>query len=304
MLDYHGLTFFFNPYEIAPYASGIQVVTVPFAEHPEIFAEEFITGAQSYGTQVDMETPFYYDVDSDGDLDELLVSGMVSDDLIHVEHIIYINGTCYAQSAYGDDDLMSGISAYDVFNPHLLHLEDGRNYLFIENLEDSDMRTNTVYELTDGTVKLVETIYSSLHTEPFGEEWYHLVQVLTDPYHFKLDTRTWVVGTNDGCRTYYIGEDGYSYPYEDYYTFDNTFDFTVLKDFEVDIVDESGIVEKTAAVKKGEKVRYYRTDTSSYADFILPDGRIGRAELEWPEGMCSIEGVRVEELFDGVVFAG
>jgi len=307
-LDYHGITFYFNPYEIAPYASGNQVVTVTYEDHPEVFAAKYVKGPESYGIQLDLEAPFYFDVDSDGELDELLVVGMVSDDMIHVEHNIYIDGKCYVQSDFENKDLMPGepvyYSIYDVFSPHLLHLADGRTYLFIENLEDSDFRTNTVYELTDGTVKMVETIYSSLHTEVTGEEWNWVTQALTNPYNFKLDTRTWVVGTSNGFKTYYISDDGYSYGYEDYYTFNPLYVFTALRDFEVNLVDEDGVVGDTILVRAGEEVTYYRTDASVFADFILSDGRIGRVQLQWEEGSCRIDGVAVEELFDGVVFAG
>lgn len=307
-LDHHGITIYFNPYEIAPYASGMQIATVAFADHPEVFAEEYTRGPESYGIQLDMESPFYFDVDADGDLDELLVSGMVSEDLIHVEHNIYINGKCYAQSDFENYDLMpeepAYISAYEVFNPHLVHLADGRNYLFIENMEDSDMKTNTVYELTGGSVKMIETIYSSLYTEVNEESWGLLDQAITNPYNFKLESRTWVVGTHDGFMTYYIGDDGHSYSYEDYYTFEHQPVLTAKKDFKLNLIDEYETVGESIVVEAGTEVRYHRTDASLYADFILPDGQIGRAELEWDGGSCSIDGTYVEDLFDGVVFAG
>lgn len=307
-LDYHGITFYFNPYDIAPYASGIQIVTVPYADHPEIFVAKYTKGPESYGIQLNMESPFYYDMDSDGELDEFIVLSVGTNDLLHVEHNIFIDGKWYVQSAFEGSDLMpeetTYISAYENFSPHLVHLADGRNYLFIENLEDSDFRTNTVYELTDGTVKFVETIYSSLHTEVMEESWYWLTQALTNPYSFKLDTRTWVVGTSNGTMTYYIGDDGHSYSYEDYYTFDPVHVFTALSDFEMNIVDEYGNVGDTITVKAGDEVIYHRTDASSFADFILSDGRIGRVQLQWDGGICMIDGVSVEELFDGVVFAG
>ena len=307
-LDYHGITFFFNPYEIAPYASGIQVVTVSFDDHPELFVEDYTRVPESYGIQIGMENTFYYDLDSDGNLDELIVLSEVSDDLIHVKHNIYLDGEWYDQSAYGNDDIMPEdaniISAYENFNPHLVHLADGRNYLFIENQEDSDFRTNTVYELTDGTVKMVETLYSSMHAEWSDSEEYWLTQALTNPYYFEMETRTWVVGTSNGYMTYYIGDDGHSYGYEDYYTFDPVYNFTALRDVELKLVDEYGTVGDVIVVKAGEELTYYRTDASLFADFILSDGRMVRAELEWDEGTCSIDGTYVEDLFDGVVFAG
>ena len=307
-LDYYGITFYFNPYEIAPYASGMQIVTIPFADHPEVFVEKYTNGPESYGIQLNLETPFYYDVDSDGELNEVVVCGSVTDDLIYVEHNVYIDDECYEQSSYDNDDYMPDdavqITAYEIFTPRLIHLADGRNYLFIENLEDSDFRTNTVYELTDGTVKMVQTLYSSLYTEWSDSEECILRQALTDPYNFRMDTRTWVIGTHDGYQTYYIGEEGYSYTKEDYYTFAPNITFTALMDFELKLVDEYGNAGDAIAVKAGEELSYYRTDASLFADFILNDGRIARAELQWDEGTCYIDGIYVEDLFEGVVFAG
>lgn len=307
-LDYHGITFFFNPYEIAPYASGIQVATVPFMEHPEVFAEKYVNGSESYGIQLNMETPFYFDVDANGSLDELIVLSEVTDDLIHVKHNIYLNGVWYDQSTFDNDDIMpeeeSTIFTYEVFSPHLVYLADGRTYLFIENLEDSDFRTNTVYELTDGTVTMVETLYNSLHTEVTEESLYALTQALTNPYNFKLDTRTWVIGTHDGYMTYYIDDDGHTYSYDDYYTFHSTYSYKPLRDLELNLVDEYGTIGETILIESGDEMTYYRTDGSVFADFILSDGQIVRADLEWDEGSCLIDGTNVEDLFEGVVFAG
>ena len=299
---------FFGCYTPTVVSANEMVVTIPFADHPEVFVEKYTNGPESYGIQLNLKTPFYYDVDSDGELNEVVVCGSVTDDLIYVEHNIYIDGECYEQSSYDNDDYMPDdavqITAYEIFTPRLIHLADGRNYLFIENLEDSDFRTNTVYELTDGTVKMVQTLYSSLYTEWSDSEECILRQALTDPYNFRMDTRTWVIGTHDGYQTYYIGEEGYSYTNEDYYTFAPNIIFTTLMDFELKLVDEYGNAGDAIAVKAGEELTYYRTDASLFADFILNDGRIARAELQWDEGTCYIDGIYVEDLFEGVVFAG
>ena len=307
-LDYNGITVYFNPYDIAPYASGIQVVTVPFADHPELFAESYTKVPGSYGIQLDMDIPFYYDVDYDGELDELMVLASYSDDLIYKEHHIYIDENWYRQGDYDNGDYMpedvQQVYAYEIFTPHLIHMEDGRTYLFIENLADSDFRTNTVYDLTEGTVKGVETLYSYLHTEVSEESEYLLRQALTDPNHFMMDSRTWVLGTQDGYQSYYISADGHAYSNEDYYAFDPQHTFTVIKDFRANVVDEYGIIGDAVVVKAGEEVAYYRTDASLYADLIMKNGQIVRVELQWDGGMCMIDGTYVEEIFDGIVFAG
>jgi len=295
-LDYHGVTVYFNPFEIAPYATGIFNATVAFDANPELFHKGYTQVPDSYGIQLDMETPFYYDVDFDGELDEILVYGFPNE-YDYIVHTVHVDQEYYVEA---DESAI----AYHICSPHLLHMADGRTYLMIENLTDNDYRTNTVYELTTGTPVRMYDIPSGMHTM-FDEENELLYrEVLTNPYNFKMDSRTWCVGTYEGYQTYGLGEDGFPISYEGYYTFDNMPEFTVLKDLDLQIVNEYGELVGKVTVKKGECVKYYHTDSATFADFILSDGRMGRADLEWLESGYSIDGNAVEELFDGIIFAG
>lgn len=296
-LDSHGVTVYFNPYDIAPYATGVQCATVAFDAKPELFDEKYTVVPDSYGVQVDLDIPFYYDVDGDGELDEILVYG-IPNEYGYVVHNVHVDQECFVEF---DED---AIYAYDICSPHMVHMEDGRNYLLIENQTDNDYRTNTIYELTSGTPVKVDHILAGMHTDWLEEDEVILKEVLTDPYSFRMDSRTWCVGTYDGYMTYYLDVDGFPVSYENYYTFESMPEFTAQKEFELKTVSEYGEVGETIVVKAGETVKYYRTDSSQFADFILPDGRIGRADLEWFEGSCSIGGSRVEELLSGIVFAG
>lgn len=295
-LDYNGITVYFNPFEIAPHATGIFTATVAFDANPELFIGNYMTVPYSYGMQLDLDIPFYYDVDSDGELDEILVYG-VQDDYGYLIHNVHVDLESYSEL----DE--SEVFAYTMYAPHLIHMEDGKNYLMIENLTDNDYRNNTMYELTSGTPVKLGQILSGMHVMSDEKEGYYK-EVLSDPYDFRMDTRTWCVGTYDGYRTYYLDMDGQPVSYEDYYTFDYLPKFTVNRDFDLKSVNECGEVGETLTVKTGEKIQYYHTDSSQFADFILPDGKIGRVELEWSDGMCLIEGTQVTEIFEGIVFAG
>lgn len=296
-LDYHGVTVYFNPFDIAPYATGIQDVTVAFDVNPGLFNEKYLNVPAFYGIQLDMNIPFYYDVDGDGELDEILVYG-IPNEYGYVVHNVHVDQECFVE--LDEDD----IYAYAIFSPHMLHMEDGRNYLMIENQTDNDYRTNTIYELTSGIPVKTGTILSGIHTTVDNENDLFFKDALTNPYSFRMDSRTWCVGTYDGYMTYYLDSDGFPLSYEDYYTFEIMPEFKVQKNFKLNLVNEYGEIGEAVTVKAGETVKYYRTDSSMFADFILPDGRIGRADLEWFEGLCSIDGNTAEELFDGIVFAG
>lgn len=295
-LDYNGITFYFNPFEIAPYASGTQIVTVAFKDYPDLFFESYKNTPESYGVQLDFGAPYYYDADNDGSLDEFLVFGRYTEDM-YMAHNIFVDQAEYFET----DDY--DIYAYELMNLHFVHCSD-RNYLYIENLSDNDYRTITVYEVSTGKPEKLETLHASFHTESVDDSYHYLTEALLNPYYFRLDTRTWIIGTRSGYMTYYVSDEGVPYSYEDYYTFDTDWDLPVLHNFKVTILDETEQASGSYEVKAGEIVRYYRTDASVYADFILQDGRIGRVDLEWLEGSCSIDGIRVEELFEGVVFAG
>ena len=297
IIDYHGITVYFNHYDIAPYATGVLTATVAFDANPELFHKGYTQTPDSYGIQLDMETPFYYDVDFDGELDEILVYG-IPNEYDFIVHNVHVDQEYYVEA---DENV---IYAYQIYTPHLLHMADGRTYLLIENQTDNDYRTNTLYELTTGTPVRMYDIPSGIHTTFDEEEEQLYREVLTNPYSFKMDSRTWCVGTYDGYQTYGLGEDGFLLNYEGYYTFDKMPEFTVLKDFPVQIVNEFGEVLETTVVKKGEFVKYYHTDSATFADFILSDGRIGRAGLDLLESGYSIDGNAVEELFDGIIFAG
>ena len=297
-LDYNGVTVYFDPYDIAPYAAGSQVATVSFAEYPELFAEEYMQVPNAYGYQMDLYAPSYYDVDSDGELDEIYVYGSPSVDGEYQIHNVFVDDAFFIETDEED------IYAYSILGAQLIHTEDGKNYLYVENQTHNDYCTNTIYDLSSGTPEKAGAIFEGMHRTADMEEYAALMHVLTNPYDFKMDVRTWVIGTYDGYVRYSIGENGYPEPYNRYYTFEQMPEFTVLKEFEVNLLDENGNVNGSTKVKAGETVSYYRTDASEFVDFILPNGRTGRADLEWDAGFCSIDGTGVEELFEGVIYAG
>ena len=78
----------------------------------------------------------------------------------------------------------------------------------------------------------------------------------------------------------------------------------MLKDLSVSIVDEEGNKTGTTELKSGEKVIYYRTDGENWADLMLKDGSIVRVNPVNEDGIWEIDGTDIEEIFDGIIFAG
>ncbi|MBQ3497480.1 MAG: DUF3298 domain-containing protein [Oscillospiraceae bacterium] len=47
-MDHQGVTFYFSPYEIGPYAAGLFTVSIRFDEKPELFVEKYLPQEQSW----------------------------------------------------------------------------------------------------------------------------------------------------------------------------------------------------------------------------------------------------------------
>lgn len=293
VLDYHGITFYFNPYEIAPYASGISNVTISFADYPELFHQEYQEIPKSYGVELSPGGKFYYDVDGDERLDTLIISAAKGEEENYESQTIRINDAEYEED--------SGI--YEI-EPVLVHTTEGRNYLYVGQQYPDDFWVYSIYDVSDGSVEKIDVVYSGRHSIIKWEEEYYARQVLTDPQNFLLDTFTQMLGTAYGYNIYQVGTDGLPVKEHDWYYIGSEIEFTMQKDLTVAVVDEEGKTTGETEVKTGAKVRYYRTDGENWADILLSDGRIGRVFPEYSNGYWTVDGIDVEEVFEGIIFGG
>lgn len=171
-LDPLGLTFYFNPYEIASYADGLLTVTILYKEHPELFREKYTEAPAAYGQ------PFcsYYP------LVTCLGEGREKDvlSLIPVEGAVKVtvNGRAFDFEPELKD-----------LRPVLVHLADGRNFLYIDGGEKgSTERKILVLELKEGeAVSRGLQPYSFRRTISVSPAVQVYWNFLTDPLHFTLD---------------------------------------------------------------------------------------------------------------------
>lgn len=292
-LDYHGITFYFDPYELAPYAYGPVYATISFAEHPEVFAEKYQEVPESYTIELITYDPFYYDSDNDGTLDQLRISNIWTEYMFE-QHSITINGMEYTEDIYG----------YEM-SPMLVHAADGTNYLYIQNTADSDDNSLVIYRLQNNAVELVDVLYMGWCTQYVEAEnimWKH---VMTDTRSFELDTPTDMLSTISGCKQYYMDETGIPMSEDPYYTFKTDRYLTLIQELVVSVVDEAtNTVTGEMILPAGTQVLYYHTDDLTFADLKLDDGTVVRVEMEgdgWPK---TIQGMNIEDLFEGMMFAG
>lgn len=194
-IDPRGLTFYFNPYAIAPYSEGLLTATILFKEHPQIFNEYYLDTAPEYAQPF----PSYYklvtSLNDSATRDTISVWGGVGK--LHV----VLNGTDTAWEVPWTD-----------LKPVLVHMKDKRNYLYIDGCNPEGVRQTIVFKLSRGKVLHVGTLpYTFLHTIVVSPAEQHYYQFLTNPEGFYFDrsagpghsTKTDICGVGeDGLLTY------------------------------------------------------------------------------------------------------
>ena len=153
-LDYNGVAFYFTPGDIAPTNFGIQVVTVTFAEHPELFNEKYTLVPDEYVISLPVSVPFYADITGEKKTEELIISGYYDEDT-KFYHTISIN----AESSEFETEWFSYIE------PYYVKTKDGKSYLCVfsvNNGEEGRDFTLSVYNFENGEVKLLGTSKTGL----------------------------------------------------------------------------------------------------------------------------------------------
>lgn len=148
VLEYNGITFYFGPGAIAPTNFGIQIATVTFAEHPDLFKEKYTVVPNAYTVGMPLSVPFYTDLTGDKRADELTVSGNYDPD----DRFYYTLGIFSENSNYEVDWF-----AYDL-NPYYVKTADGNSFLYVfseESEEEDRQMILCVFSLKNGKIKQI-----------------------------------------------------------------------------------------------------------------------------------------------------
>lgn len=148
LLEYNGITFYFEPGAVAPTNFGIQTATVTFAEHPDLFKEKYTAVPDAYVVSLPLSSPFFTDITGDKKTDELTVSGNYDPD----GRYYYTLGINSESSSYEVDWF-----SYDL-NPYYVRTADGDSFLYVfsEESETEDRQMILcVFSLKNGEIKQV-----------------------------------------------------------------------------------------------------------------------------------------------------
>lgn len=292
-LDYNGITFYFGHYELAAYAYGRQQVTLSYADFPELVKKEYQVAPESYGVELPAGCNFYYDVNSDGAADTL--SWTTHGDL-EEELTVTLNSKDYKFDHYSFDTEATFVVT-----------RDHTYYLYVQTTVENDYTHTYFYRLGDDVEYLGEMAGSMRYYLHEAEDLYFTEAVLSNPDSFDMGTRTQMASTVTGYRTYSVGEDGMPKTTDPYYFFDEKelLTFTALRDFSAEIYDEETHTAKgTVKISAGEQMQYYATDGQSHIWLLLEDGTLCRKEVQMADHRLQIDGYYVEEMFEGVMYAG
>ena len=127
-------------------------------------------------------------------------------------------------------------------------------------------------------------------------------QIPENPENFTINERINLLSSYSGCKEAWLENGVITSDQTDYYIVDHL-SMTSKEEIRGDLVDlyTGKVIAADAVIPKGSVFTFYRTDGKSYVDFKLEDGRVIRLIAT---DYNKIQDRNVEELFDGVRFAG
>ena len=162
-LDPRGVTVYFNPYAIAPYAEGLLQTTVLFQEQPQLFNEAYLETAEAYAQPFSGYYPLVTSLKDNGRRDVLSV-----------------------------DEGVNKVTVFDLpltkLQPILVHMANKDNYLYIDGQTAEGNRQTLVLKVEKGKAHHVATLpYTFMHTIAVSPAEQQYWRFMTNPNGFYID---------------------------------------------------------------------------------------------------------------------
>lgn len=299
-LDYQGITFYFAPYEIAPYATGLISTTIWFDEMPQIFEEKYMHAPANGWVK---ELPFNRDNEVDlnaasGEKSSLPLWGVENEYGYRDIYLTWDN----------EDIFLEKCSGYEV-TPLLVCVgepENERYFLYVESIVENGYSYINVYDLNGTSPALVDTyenVRFNTYWDEKEEEYGQFYKIcLLDPSAYQLRSIVHVLGTWQATREFETdSESGAIKIWADEYALETRPDPLISKvDLEVSMLPD-GITEVLPA---GTNFKPVATDSATYVIMQLDDGRMCRIDVVNEDYCWLIEGMNESDCFDNIFYAG
>ncbi len=294
-----GFHILFNPYDIAAYAYGSTDILFSYDECDGLINEKYIlSGNQEYITTANIPL---INSEYEGDYGNIYLKYTPEADYPEygTELSIVVNGN---EAAFKDsyiDTSSDGIKKYEIGT------SDGKKYIYVTVPDANDYYALYIFDISNDEPKTVaQQYYHDFYAEM--DNGYYAESALTNIHNLRLGQVFDIMGTFTAYGTYEVGEDGAPKLKEDNYIIQWVSDEIYSKE-EVQgvIVDEAGtVVDDDEVIGVGVHFAPYRTNGSTYIDCKLDDGRIIRLNFTTADYEYFINDINVNDLFDGLTYAG
>ena len=292
-VGYEDVTLYIQPQ--VSYTNETIVEALPYRETPEIFNPAYTGHQKGYVTEVLCDTyftgQFNADLNKDG-VSELVLNMSTKDE--------------YGNITGGEIICGEKVLDYEMYGyatkSYLVKTDDEKYYLYTVGFQENDWEMVYVADLNGEEFSFAGDISGGVafsYAESFHEPWSFL-----DPDNFKLRTRAMVLSTCDVMRDAKAGSDGMPEFMEEYWYYIHGLTLTAKQEFKAKAVGEDGAeTGDVVTVPAGTELVMYRSDMEGTEDLKDSAGNIYRIYVgsEWPR---NVDGVEIEELFDGIIFAG
>ena len=301
-LDQEGIHFYFGPYEIAAYAYGATDIVIPYDELKGKFNEKYLP-EEDRGYICQIHLPIYPTA-SDDDKSDLHLVYEPYDETAESEYV-----TCKSLALKVKDKSAKVAIDFDYnysINPissYKVVTKDGREYIYVSVLTYSDYTQFIVFEVSEKGVKLV------------GQEYYHMIYIddknnpgevaLTDPENMYFGQIGNKLGTYTCYGRYIVSPNGMPMLADTSYAISwISDDIKSVKDIPVTRIDAEGYESEDMVIPEGTHITPIRTDNKTYIDCKLDDGSYIRLKFSGDDYPPTINGEKVDDLFEGLLYAG
>lgn len=326
-----GVTIYFDTYVLGgEFTDGPQVVTVYFDDNKDIFEPKYVYNEKDYVFPVMTDNmKLYLDVDGDGKKEPVYVDTLYDQSEETLE--TYETG----MEVFVGEGKSKEVSGYD--GSAYVVRKGGKYYmyLFIQDDVGTFYRFDLANLAQEGDDYYLFNLSSRENTwEQEGDiEKYGLVEeTLTDTKSFMGESIGYVLSTLLSEKEWFVGDDGYPQTNDERGKVMTGIVLHTLQDIKCSEVDEKGEVKKTATIPDDSYVLPVYTDDESYVDVRIIDEKYvdvweGEYEKYFSlnddslmdyDGPCyriitendadsinkKVNGIDIQELFEGMLFAG
>ena len=303
VLSDSGVIFRFDPGAISTEEEGAVEAEISFEKYPDLFTDAYSAHKGAYTLPVDTVYPLMVDLNADGVCEKVSLNARPDDSG-------EIGSYTALRVAVGDKECLHETYFFNARGV-LIHTAAGKSYLYVQTITDNDYRITCVFDLSGEAPVFLGDLNGTGFSARFRRDsnnpdlWYMDEQFISSPDSFCLDTHMDLMSTYSATARYRVSEDGMPVLLSAQYLIDSDLELTSLTDLTADIVDPATgeVTKQNAVLPKGSKCNLYRTNGKDTVDVRTVDGVVYRFIVteEWPQ---KVNGLRLDQAFDGTMFAG